>query len=133
MLIFRNSVIVASLIAVIAYAIYRYKTKRHKPISYEEILSLSLAEIKKRPLNGLGEYELVILPPLKAKQFIKEHPEWLDGISLNDLNNKLLVVWFVQQGNDVFGQCAKLSNSLASDFTDIVPADKVYRKRIKVS
>lgn len=130
--IIKNIAIVAGILAIIAYVIYRYVTKREpsSPISYEEILNKAVAKVKASNLND-DSYELYILPTAKAKLFISQNPDYFDNISLKDLKHKEVIIWYIQSSNNVIYQEAIISESLAEDFTDIIPMDKVYRKIIK--
>ena len=128
----KSSAIVAGVLAVIAYAIYRYLNRKSKPISYEDILKSAVSRIKENE-NAHGEYDLVIFPPSKANVFLIENPDFFDNVDVKDVAEKKLVIWFVQQGEDVVYQEALLSDALALDFTDVVPSDKIYTKRIVIS
>lgn len=133
MLILRNTAIVSGLIAVIAYAIYRYAKNKVKPvssISYERILSDALSKIKST--NEVGDYVLIVFPPKKSKEFIDQHPGYCSELKSSDLNNNLLVIWLVQKGEDVIEQKAIIGKSLATDFSDIVPTNKIYKKQISI-
>ncbi|MDE6338961.1 MAG: hypothetical protein K2K97_04135 [Muribaculaceae bacterium] len=131
--IIKNSAIIAGVIAVIAYAIYRYASKRtpSKPISYEDILSKAIAKVNASTTNH-ESYDLVIFPPSKATEFISQNPDFFDDLSLSKIAGKELVIWFIQCENDVMYHEALISDSFSKDFTDAVPMDKVYKKIIKV-
>ncbi len=130
--IIKNSAIIAGVVALAAYAIYRYAIKRQssKPISYETILNKAISKIKETNATS-GQYELVILPPSKARLFLSQNPDFLDNISMNDLKGKELVIWHVQNADSVIYQEALISDSLSPDFTDVVALDKIYKKVIK--
>lgn len=130
--IIKNSAIIAGILAIIAYAIYRYVSKRpSKPISYEDILSTAIAKVKASTADH-GSYDLVILPPSKAREFISHNPDFSENLSLSKITGKELVIWFIQYENVVIYQETLISDSLSKDFTDAVPTDKVYKKIIKV-
>lgn len=133
----KSLAISAGVLAVIAYAIYRYmKGKSSKPISYESILKSAISHIKENK-DASGVYDLVIFPPSKANDFLTENPDFFDdvdiNINVNDVKDKKLVIWFVQQEGNVLYHEARLSDSLAPDFTDAVSSDKIYKKRIKIT
>ena len=130
--IIRNTAIVAGILAIIAYAIYRYIKKGiSKPISYEDILHKAVSRVKESD-NKNDKYTLCILPPTKAKVFISENPDFFDKISLHDIKDKQLVIWYLQGPNEVVYQEALISDSLTQDFMDAVPLDKIYQKTIKL-
>ena len=131
--ILKNTAIVASILAIIAYAIYRYvkSSKASKPISFEDILNKAISKV--RESNNINEvYELIIIPPSKAMIFISEHPDFFENMSLKDVKDKQFVIWYLQCSDNVIAQDAMISDTLAPDFTDVVPADKIYRKVIKL-
>lgn len=75
--IIKNTAIIAGILAIIAYAIYRYvkRGKISKPISYEDIVNVAVSKV--RESNNVGEvYELIIIPPSKAILFISENPDF---------------------------------------------------------
>jgi hypothetical protein len=128
--ILRNTAIITGIIAIIIYAIYRWrKVQSSKPISYEDIVTNAISEIKKSN-KGRGEYSLVIIPPMKSREFIEQNPSYFENVSVADLKRNVLVLWMVQKGEDVICQKAIISKSLAQDFVDVVPSDKIYRKKI---
>lgn len=130
--IFKNSAIIAGVLAIIAYAIYRYvkKTEPAKPISFEDILNKAVSTIRSHE-GGNEKYELVIFPPSKAKAFISESPDYFENVSLAKIKDKEIVIWFVQVADKIIYQEALISDSLSSDFTDAIPMDKVYKKIIR--
>ncbi|MBO5062024.1 MAG: hypothetical protein J6C31_05320 [Prevotella sp.] len=131
--IIKNTAIIAGILAIIAYAIYRYvkRGKISKPISYEDIVNVAVSKV--RESNNVGEvYELIIIPPSKAILFISENPDFLENVSLKDVKDKQLVIWYLQCSDKVIAQEAMISDTLAQDFLDVVPADKIYRKVIKL-
>lgn len=131
--ILKNTAIVASILAIIAYAIYRYvkSSKVSKPISFEDILNKAISKV--RESNNINEvYELIIIPPSKAMIFISENPDFFENVSLKDVKDKQLVIWYLQCSDNVIAQDAMISDTLAPDFTDVVAADKIYRKVIKL-
>lgn len=131
--ILKNTAIVASILAIIAYAIYRYvkSSKVSKPISFEDILNKAISKV--RESNNINEvYELIIIPPSKSMIFISENPDFFENVSLKDVKGKQLVIWYLQCSDNVIAQDAMISDTLAPDFTDVVPADKIYRKVIKL-
>lgn len=132
--IIKNSAIIAGILAIIAYAIYRFVKKNEptKPISYEDILNKALFAIRSH--KGENEkYELFIFPPSKAKLFISENPDYFNNISLGSVKDKELVIWYVQSSDNIIFQEAMISDSISPDFTDAVPMDKVYKKIIRFS
>lgn len=131
--IIKNTAIIAGILAIIAYAIYRYvkRGKISKPISYEDIVNVAVSKV--RESNNVGEvYELIIIPPSKAILFISGNPDFLENVSLKDVKDKQLVIWYLQCSDKVIAQEAMISDTLAQDFLDVVPADKIYRKVIKL-
>lgn len=139
----KNATIIASILVFAAYAIFRYAKQKktdlgnnpipyNNPISYEEILSKAISKIKKAGKPN-KEYKLSIIPPSKSKDFLKSSPDYFKNLSVKDLETKLLVIWFVQFDDNVIYEEAVLSNSLANDFTDIIPSDKIYVKTIKIN
>lgn len=118
--------------AVIAYAIYRFNKdpKGGSSISYERILNDAINEVKKN--NVAGEYTLVIFPPKKSMEFVARNPDFFKELKISSLKNKLLVVWFVQFGENVLGQKAIVGKELATDFKDIIPTDKIYKKKLNI-
>lgn len=132
MSIVRNTAVITSIVAIIVYALYRYK-KGIRPIShisYESILTDAIQEIKNA--NGHREYTLVIFPPQKSKEFIDQNPGYFKNVKLSQIKDNLLVIWFLQNGDQVLGQNAIIGKTLSSDFTDIIPMDKIYRKQISI-
>lgn len=131
--IIKNSAIIASILAIIAYAIYRYASKRTplKLISYEDILSKAITKVNASTANH-ESYDLIIFPPSKAREFISQNPDFFDNFSISKISGKELVIWFIQCDDDVIYQEALISDFLSKDFTDAVPLDKIYKKIIKV-
>lgn len=135
--ILKTSAIIAGILAVVAYAVYHYLKHRSTPISFEKILQKAVNEAKR--LNAekpeLQEMDLIILNPEKTKQFFVQNKDAIKdfGLSLSQVSKELIVIWLLKNGADVVYQEAVVSNALAPDFTDSVPEDKIYKKRIRIS
>lgn len=111
----------------------------YKPISLQSILDKAIFQTDLKP----GSYELCVFPPSKSDEFISfyvnqkkaEKDDFYTGL-LNlqkDANpEKLVVIWVLKQGDDIINQGYSVSDSLASDFMDAVPEDKIYVKKITV-
>lgn len=111
----------------------------YKPISLQQIIDKAVFQTNLQP----GSYEMCVFPPQKTAEFINFYTGQKDvekdefytdllNLQKNAKPTKLVVIWVLKQGNDVVNQGYCVSDSLASDFTDAVPEDKIYIKKITV-
>lgn len=132
----KTSAIIAGILAVVAYAVYYYLKHRSTPISMEKILLKAMEEAKRinSTSQRVQDLDLIVMNPQKTKQFFAENKEALKdyGLSLSQVSKKLIVIWLLKNGDNVIYQEAIVSNALASDFTDVIPEDKIYRKKIHI-
>lgn len=136
----------------IAYLLYRLGKRKPatepeapgkilmSPVSYEKILDEAVN--KNQAELTAGKYDLCILPPEKALEYLRENNasdmpkdfgRKVAAFNRCEAPDKLAVIWFLMQGDNVVRQDLIVSNALAPDFTDIVPADKIYVKHIILS